>query len=230
MSIEKGVFLKFTPDFNKLEKYGFIKNENEFFFKKEFFNNLFCAKVTVGLKGTVNGRVTDIENGDEYLPLRLENQEGAFVGEVRDAYTSLLTDIRNNCFNENFFISKQGNRISELIYEKYGDKPAFLWEESPDCGVFKNPTNNKWYGIIMHIERTKLNEPSKDKVEIINVKLDKDKIPEMINKKGFYPAYHMNKVHWITITLDDTLKDKQILDLIKESHAFTEKKTKKSTL
>jgi len=228
MSIESEVFIKFTPDFEKLVQYGFIKNKTNYIFNKPFLNNSFKAQVTIDNSGNIKGQVIDCESNEEYIPIRLEHQEGGFVGEVREGYIRLLTDIRDNCFNENYFISDQGNRITNLIYEKYGDKPVFLWDDLPDCGVFKNPDNNKWYGIIMYIERTKLNEPSKEKVEVINIKLDKDKIPTLIKQDGFYPAYHMNKKHWITITLDNTLKDALILDLINESHAYTVKKTKHS--
>ena len=33
--------------------------------------------------------------------------------------------------------------------------------------------------------------------------------------------YHMNKQHWITIVLDDTVSDSIIMNLIEESHQFT---------
>ncbi len=56
------------------------------------------------------------------------------------------------------------------------------------------------------------------------MKLPPSKIANLLNQKGYYKAYHMNKDNWITIILDDTLKDQEILNLIKQSHAFTVKK------
>ena len=58
-------------------------------------------------------------------------------------------------------------------------------------------------------------------MEIINVKLEEEKIKQLLNKQGFYPAYHMNKKSWISIVLDDTINDDEIMDYINESYQFT---------
>ena len=58
-------------------------------------------------------------------------------------------------------------------------------------------------------------------MEILNVKLDKHKISNLINKDGLYTAYHMNKKSWITIVLDETLSDDFIMELIDESYSYT---------
>ena len=226
--MNEDIFIKFTPNFDKLLEYGFKKNKKDYSIQKIFMNNSFKAVITVSGSGKVSGTVYDLENDEEFLPLRIENQEGAFIGEVKSAYINILTDIREKCFTENYFASKQGNRITNLIYQKYKDKPLFLWDDSPDAGVFKNPESLKWYGIIMYIKRTSLGEPSEEMVEVMNVKLDKDKIPELHKRKGFYPAYHMNKKYWITMTFDETLSDEEIMKLIDESHSYTLKKRSKA--
>lgn len=226
--MNEDIFIKFTPNFDKLLEYGFKKNKKDYSIQKIFMNNSFKAVITVSGSGKVSGTVYDLENDEEFLPLRIENQEGAFIGEVKSAYINILTDIREKCFTENYFASKQGNRITNLIYQKYKDKPLFLWDDSPDAGVFKNPESLKWYGIIMYIKRTSLGEPSEEMVEVMNVKLDKDKIPELHKRKGFYPAYHMNKKYWITMTLDETLSDEEIMKLIDESHSYTLKNRSKA--
>ena len=59
-------------------------------------------------------------------------------------------------------------------------------------------------------------------VEIINVKLNEEKIKKLLKQKGFYQAYHMNKKNWISIILDNTLSDDEIMTYIEESHRFTE--------
>ena len=226
--MNEDIFIKFTPNFDKLLEYGFKKNKKDYSIQKNFMNNSFKAVITVSGSGKVSGTVYDLENDEEFLPLRIENQEGAFIGEVKSAYINILTDIREKCFTENYFASKQGNRITNLIYQKYKDKPLFLWDDSPDAGVFKNPESLKWYGIIMYIKRTRLGEPSEEMVEVMNIKLDKDKIPELHKCAGFYPAYHMNKKYWITMTLDETLSDEEIMKLIDESHSYTLKKRSKA--
>ncbi len=41
--------------------------------------------------------------------------------------------------------------------------------------------------------------------------------------KGFLPAYHMNKEHWITILLDGSVEREKIKQLIDLSYELTEK-------
>lgn len=39
------------------------------------------------------------------------------------------------------------------------------------------------------------------------------------------PAYHMNKTHWISVILDGTIPDQQLLQMIEDSFLLTQKKT-----
>ncbi len=103
------------------------------------------------------------------------------------------------------------------ILEKYNQTPLFLWEKFSDYGVFKNPDNDKWFGIIMNVKKDKLGEKTSEKIEIIDLKLDKDKIQTLLLKKRFYHAYHMNKKNWISAALDETNDDDFIMELVEES-------------
>ena len=38
-----------------------------------------------------------------------------------------------------------------------------------------------------------------------------------LKQKGIYPSYHMNKNNWVSIILDDTLNDEDIMNLIQIS-------------
>ncbi|MBQ8459217.1 MmcQ/YjbR family DNA-binding protein [bacterium] len=190
-------------------------------------NNAFCAHVKISPEGKVSGKVFDLENNEEYLPIKIKYQEGSFVGGIRTEYEKILNDISQKCFTENHFIYQQTNRIAELIEEKYKDKPQFLWEKFPGCAVFKNPDNNKWYGAILNVDFSRLDTDKSGEIEVINIKLPEDKVLELHNIKGFYPAYHMNKKSWISIILNNTLSDKKIMSLIDESHNFTIKNKKK---
>ena len=170
--------------------------------------------------GKVTSKVYDLLLEDEYFNFRIETQTGEFVSKVREEYQKILMDIKEKCFTSLDFISDQANRISKLIHETYHDKPYFAWED--ENAIFRNSENLKWYGLIMHIDRSKLEKGSTFKVNVLNVKLDKDKIVKLLEKKGYYKAYHMNKTYWISIILDDTLDDLEIMECIKESHSYTE--------
>ena len=221
MSIESEIFKTYSADFKKTEKYGFHLLKGEYIFEKSFMKDSFKAIVKISETGEVSGTVYDLENDDEYLPLRVEDNEGSFIAEVRENYKVILTNIRDNCFVKHNFISSQANRIADLILKKYNDNPLFMWKDDPTSGVFKNPDSKKWYGIIMDIPYSKLGEKRKGNVEVINLKIDKDKIPELVKVNGIYPAWHMNKKYWISVTLDESLGDNEIMDLVCESHGYT---------
>ena len=216
MDIENEIFKRTNVNFNYLEKYGFQKENNTYKFEKIFLNNDFKAIIEVDNNGLVSGKVIDLQFDEEYTNIRTE-MNGKFVNNVRESYKDILIDIRNHCFETNYFISNQANRINKFIKEKYNNNPEFLWNKFPGYAVYRNKNNNKWYGIIMNIDLSKLDKSSGE-VEIINVKLNENKIQTLLKQKGFYKAYHMSKSDWISIILNDTLKDEEIISLLDESY------------
>ena len=75
----------------------------------------------------------------------------------------------------------------------------------------------------MTVLRNKITKIEKDNdlVDVINIKLDNEKIEKLLNNKGFYPAYHMNKKNWLSIILDNTLEDDYVMELIDDSFNST---------
>lgn len=226
MNIEDKIFKKHSINYDKLEKYGFKKKDNKFIIEKLFKDNLFKAVIEINSDGKILGTVWDLENNDEFLPLKIENNQGAFVNEVRADYEKLLEDIRANCFIKKYYIYPQSNRITNIIINKYGDKPEFLWEKFQSSGVFRNPETNKWYLAILDVDRSKIQKGRNGLIEVADLKLSPENIEKLTKQEHFYPAYHMNKKYWITIILDDSVPDEKIMELIEESHSFTEKKSK----
>ncbi len=216
MNIENEIFKRTNVNFNLLEKYGFKKKNNIYTLEKIFLNNDFKAIINIDDKGNLCGKVIDLQDNEEYTNIRTD-MAGEFVNNVREAYKAILIDIKNHCYESNYFISNQANRISRYIKEKYNDDPEFLWEKFPQYGVFRNKNNNKWYSIIMNLDLSKLDNGNGE-VEIINVKLDEDKIQNLLKEKGFYEAYHMKKSDWVSILLNDTLDDAEIISLLDESY------------
>lgn len=225
MTIEENIFKRAEINKNALAGYGFQQAKGFWILERPFMNGDFKAVIRIDSTGYVSGTVYEIATQDEYLPLRVESMDG-FAAEVRNAYIEILKDIKEKCCHENAFIFPQTNRLADEIYKKYGDKPEFPWPEYPTFGVFKNPTNGKWYALVMALNVQKVDKKLAGEVEVMNIKLDPDKIKELHKEKGFYPAYHMNKKNWISILLNDTVPDKVLLALLDESHRFTIKKQK----
>ncbi|WP_455089335.1 MmcQ/YjbR family DNA-binding protein [Peptoanaerobacter stomatis] len=40
-------------------------------------------------------------------------------------------------------------------------------------------------------------------------------------RKGIYPGYHMNHKHWISVVLNETLSDNEVMKLIENSFSLT---------
>lgn len=218
--MEDEIFKKSILLEDKLLDYGFIKEKESLIYKKDILNNTFQI-ILIVTNNRVQGKIIDKESNDEYTNFRVENQTGEFAGNIKNIYKAILIDIRNKCTKCKYFIKEQSNRIAQFIKEKYDDYPEFLFNEDT-TGVFRNLCNRKWYGIIMHINTNKIGA-SNNENDVLDVKLDSNLIENLISKKGYYKAYHMNKKNWITIILDDTLSDKEIFSLIEQSHKFTEK-------
>ena len=217
MIIEDEVFKKYKLKKDKLISYGFKKKNEIYKYSKIFMNDTFRAEISIDKNGRVLGKVIELELDEEYTNFRMENVIGEFVNTVREEYIKILQDIANNCFDKEEFIFEQTNRITGLIKEKYKVSPEFLWDKFPGFGVFRNARSNKWFGIIMNIDRSKITSDKTGEIEVLNVKLD-DAVQKYLGVEGVYPSYHLSKKSWITIILDDTLSDKKIMDLIDISY------------
>ena len=75
----------------------------------------------------------------------------------------------------------------------------------------------------MEVKKSVLGFDDQQIVDILNVKCYPEIIGDLRLSKGFYPAYHMNKEHWLTILLDDCVDMKQIKELIDISYELTKK-------
>ena len=62
----------------------------------------------------------------------------------------------------------------------------------------------------MRIGLKKLGIESDEPVWVVNLKADAEKIPELVNHKTIFPAWHMNKKYWITVILT-TITDFELL-------------------
>lgn len=226
MTIEEKAFryLRFVPE--KLTAYGFSAENGGYRYDTEFMDGAFRAEFHVTDAGGISGRVIDLMNGEDYAPLRIEGYDGAYVNAVRNAYEALLAEIAASCCTEVTFASEQANRIARLILEAYGVQPDFPWQ-GDRSGVFRHTDTAKWFGLIMNIRRKNLLK-NKDEtpVDVINLKINPERSAELTAREGVYPAFHMHHRNWISVTLDDTLTDAEVMQYIKESFRLTDK-TKK---
>ena len=116
--------------------------------------------------------------------------------------------------------------IEAYIENQYGVKAEYPFEMDDETAVFRQKSNGKWFAIIMRISKRRLHIDSDEEIDVMNVKCDPILIGSFLLDTGFYPAYHMNKTHWITVSPDaDEDKVKMLIDM---SFSLTALKRKKA--
>ena len=105
----------------------------------------------------------------------------------------------------------------------YETSPDYPFEEDFETAVLRHADNKKWYALVMKISRRKLGIDSDEMVDVVNLKLPTEMFGSFGAQDGVYPAYHMNKLHWISVILQDA-SDDLIKFLVNVSFEATEMK------
>lgn len=116
------------------------------------------------------------------------------------------------------------NDIFKYAEKNFGTKPEYLWTSDPDSAVLRHSDNSKWYALVMTVAKSKLGLDSDEKIDVLNVKCDPLLTGSLLHNKGYFTAYHMNKQHWITISLDGSVPKEEIIHLMHMSFDMTAKK------
>lgn len=111
--------------------------------------------------------------------------------------------------------------LERYILETYPAQADRPWLEYPGHQVFRHSANRKWFVLAMTLSRDKLGLPGEGTVEAVNLKADPRLIDAMVREPGFFPAYHMNKAHWITAALDGSADDEKLKFLLEMSYQLT---------
>lgn len=91
--------------------------------------------------------------------------------------------------------------FEELVLDSYGIRADYPFEDDTETGVFRHE-NRKWFAIAMNISEKKLGKDSDLQTEVVNFKCDPEVIDSLVGvESGVYRAYHMNKIHWLTVNL-----------------------------
>ena len=126
--------------------------------------------------------------------------------------------------------SSQRERITQYIQDTYGTQAESLWADSPGNAIFRHSASKKWYAAMMRVLPEKLGLAKGEALDVMDIKCSTIMIGSLLATKGFLPAYHMNKDHWISIILDGSVSDGQIIPLLELSYdSVAPKRRKKRT-
>ena len=209
---------QYDIDCKRAIAYGFSRTEAGLELKKELPGvGLYAVFVIAGKSFDVN--VFDADTNEEYLPFNVLDNITGFVTGIREQVEDLVQEIKEKCLlNSNMKL-----RLMEYCERKFGTEPEAPWEDSPDAYTFKTAKRNKWYALFMTIPYKSLGLVAKGALDVVNIKLPPEKVLDLIDRVHFYPAYHMNKKHWITIVLDKEVDEPLVQQLLDESYGLVEK-------
>lgn len=114
----------------------------------------------------------------------------------------------------------------EYCLDAYGTEADYPFDEDFETAVLRHGDNRKWYAIVMRVSRQKFGFASDEVIDVVNLKLPTEMFGSFGAEDGVYPAYHMNKLHWISVLLPDAPED-VLRFLVNVSFDATGKKRKR---
>ena len=114
------------------------------------------------------------------------------------------------------------------VERQYGISADHPFEGDGDTAVFRHEINRKWFAIVMTVPREKLGLEGKGNIDIVNLKCTPALIGSLLRDRGFFPAWHMNKSHWISAALDGSADSDTLGFITNLSFELTRPKIKKS--
>lgn len=234
------IFRSAVPDYSKFRKFGFEKQGDAYVCKKPLSETGFYTLLTVhGEKLSAEVYESDDDFADsKYALFDVESANGSFVSQIRAQVQNIVEDFRLACFESTDLHKK----YTQFLQKEFNCTPDFPWtapENSTetesafksarydDYAVYRCP-NNKWFALVMNISYKNLGFENDEEVFVVNLKADPENIRVVVDRKSVFPAYHMNKKHWITVLLTGVTDFDMLCDLTRQSFELVNgKKTSK---
>ena len=101
------------------------------------------------------------------------------------------------------------NEFETLVFDTYNVKADYPFEEDFVTGVFRHESG-KWFALAMNVSGNRIGRSGGERIDVVNLKCAPEVVESLVGSEpGIYPAYHMNKIHWLTVSLsecdDDTV-------------------------
>ena len=200
----------------QLKGFGFKEEADKLVYKKEILDSNFLIEI-VFANNQLTIEVYDLEFDEIYSLFSVDSAVGETVQNIIESVEKILSSILGLADKS----EKISSEVIDYCNNKYGENHVNPFKKHPDILALVNE-KNKWYALFLDVEYNKLNKNTDitTKVKILNVKYPADKILEIIDNKNIFPAYHMNKKHWISIVLDKNIKMETIKELIDISYSL----------
>ena len=211
------LFVRKTLNVEKALLFGFEKCASNYMYRTDILGGMFRLQVVISVAGNVDTNLFESDTGEEYI-LYKTNSIGSFVGEIRTEIEDVLIRVANNCYDIEIFKSTQSKEVISYVRDRYGDELEYLWKKFPDNAVWRRKDTKKWYGAILTVSKSKLGLESSEIAEILDLRIQPQKMEELLSNENYYPGWHMNKKNWYTIILDGSVETEEIYKCIDESY------------
>ena len=116
--------------------------------------------------------------------------------------------------------------FEKLVFYEYGARADYPFDEDFETGVFRHESG-KWFALVMNISERKLGKEGNMKTQVVNFKCSPEIIESIAGvERGIYRAYHMNKIHWLTVQLSEC-DEGTVSWLLGISYELTKEKSKR---
>ncbi|MCR5724008.1 MAG: MmcQ/YjbR family DNA-binding protein [Treponema sp.] len=202
---------------DSLEASGFTTtDDNSYSMNQTVSKGAFNADITLSLsEQSLTVHLFDSATGEKYALFDMPNSHGPFVASLREEVQQLIDEIKSKCFET----SDLKDDYIAWIKTQFGAEPDYPWPDTPDYCVFRCP-NEKWFALVMRIKYRQLGLTGDDEVWVVNMKASQDEISNLVDKKSIFPAWHMNKKHWITVLLTAATDFEKLCELTEKSYGL----------
>lgn len=217
------IFRYKKANFEKLLANGFVYCDGMYTKSFLILGEQFRLELEIDKDSHIDYRLIEADTNEEYVLIKVPSATGKFLAEVTVACEEVLSALSQHCFDTAMLKGEQTQRVIDYLKERYQIEPEFLWKDSLNC-AFRLNDSKKWIAVMLTVERRKLGLDGDGKIEIIDLKDTPECIQKRRDDKIFFGGYHMNKKHWYTICLNDSLEDEELFALIDESYRLVKKK------
>lgn len=211
------VFREYVFKPEEATEYGFEVSDKKYVIRKPLPESGFYAVFRISER-SFEAKVYEEPDGEEYLPFDVGIDSGGFVSTIRSYVDDAVEDIVRKCFA----LADIKALLLEYVREKYGTIPEAPWGYLEEYHTLNTAKRHKWYGLFMLIPYRYLGVDREGRINVLNLKVRTEDIPGIIDHIHYFPAYHMNKKHWISILLDRDADVAEIKKLLDESYVIVE--------
>ena len=208
---------KYKLSEDRLIDFGFQFEENILVFQKNILNDEFRMEIKL-ISTDFEIEIYDLDFNEVYSLFSVDSASGEIVTAIREEVKDVLEKIL--CLESVIY-----EDVLHYVKDQYNSTIIKPFKTNPDIKALVTP-KGKWYALFLDVEYSKLQKDSlvDSKVKIVNLKHISSKISIVIDNRNVFPAYHMNKNHWISVVLDNNIDIEYVKELIELSYNLVNNK------